>query len=126
MKCIECGREIEDNKKFCKYCGAPVKQQSDSAEKLADATKCQGCGATLKPGTAFCTQCGTPVSKKSNSNVNVPVKTDKPKKSGNKVGKIIIAIITIIAILLIGFIGYYFANQYGLFNKDVKEPREKD
>ena len=56
MKCIECGREIEDNKKFCKYCGAPVKQQSDSAEKLAGATKCQGCGETLKPGTAFCTQ----------------------------------------------------------------------
>lgn len=26
---------------------------------------------------------------------------------------------------MIGFIGYYFANQYGLFNKDVKEPREK-
>lgn len=125
MKCIECGREIEDNKKFCKYCGAPVKQQSDSAEKLAGATKCQGCGATLKPGAAFCTQCGSPVSKKSNSNVNVPVKTDKPKKSGNKAGKIIIAVITIIAILLIGFIGYYFANQYGLFNKDVKEPREK-
>ena len=125
MKCIECGREIEDNKKFCKYCGAPVKHQSNPAEKLASTTKCQRCGATLKLGTAFCTQCGTPVSKIANPNINVPEKRDKPKKGGNKVGKIIIAIITIIAILLIGFIGYYFADQYGVFDKDVKESSEK-
>lgn len=93
MKCIECGREIEDNKKFCKYCGAPVKQQSDSAEKLAGATKCQGCGATLKPGTAFCTQCGSPVSKNSNSNVNVPVKTDKPKKAEIRLERLLLQLL---------------------------------
>lgn len=58
MKCIECGREIEDNKKFCKYCGAPVKQQSDSAEKLAGATKCQGCGATLNQVLLFVLSAG--------------------------------------------------------------------
>ena len=120
MKCIECGREIEDNKKFCKYCGAPVKQNNALDEKLVFVKKCQGCGATLKPGVAFCTQCGTPVSKTANSNVSVPEKVDKPKKGGNKVGRISIVII-IIAILLIGFTGYYFANQYGL----LKESKEK-
>jgi len=79
----------------------------------------------LKAGTTFCTQCGTHVSKNANPNINVPEKREKPKKGRNKVGKIIIAIITIIAILLIGFIGYYFADQYGMFDKDVKESREK-
>ncbi len=125
MKCIECGREIEENKKFCKYCGAPVKQQNHSDEKSKFVTRCKGCGATLKPGVAFCTQCGTSVSETTNSNVNESVKVDKPKKGGNKTGKIIIAIITIIAILLVSFIGYYFANQYELFDKDVKESKEK-
>ena len=125
MKCIECGREIEDNKKFCKYCGALVKQNKDLNEKIVFATKCQGCGANLKSGAAFCTRCGTPVSKISNSNINILTEADKPNKGRIKVGKIIIAVITIIAMMLIGFIAYYFASQYGLFDKNIKESKEE-
>ena len=33
-------------------------------------------------------------------------------------GKIVILIITIVALLLIAAVGYYFADQYGLFNKE--------
>ena len=25
MKCSNCGKEISDGQKFCKYCGAPIK-----------------------------------------------------------------------------------------------------
>jgi len=35
MKCTECGREIGDNQKFCKYCGAPVKQIIVSVENTS-------------------------------------------------------------------------------------------
>lgn len=125
MLCKACGKEIDANKKFCKHCGTPIKQSEDIGHLANQTLRCAQCGATLKAGTTFCTQCGTHVSKNANPDINVPEKREKPKKGRNKVGKIIIAIITIIAILLIGFIGYYFADQYGMFDKDVKESREK-
>lgn len=120
MKCTECGREIGGNQKFCKYCGAPVKQIHVSVENTDQTMKCKGCGAVLKPGTAFCTQCGTPVS----PTANVPVAKENVKAKGSKAGKIIIAVITVIALLFIGFICYYFADQYGIFDRDGKEKME--
>lgn len=119
MICAKCGREIGDNKKFCKYCGASVKQVIDSAKNTSQTKKCRGCGAILKPGTAFCTQCGTPVSA---ADVKVSTTKEKNKPKGGKAGKIKIAVITIIALVLVAFAGYYFADQYGLFDRDTKEP----
>ncbi len=119
MKCTECGREIGDNQKFCKYCGAPVKQVVSFAESTSQVKKCRGCGAILKPGTAFCTQCGIPVS---DAEVKVSTTKEGNKPQGGKAGKIIIAVITIIVLVLVAFVGYYFADQYGVFNRDTKEP----
>ncbi len=81
--------------------------------------KCKGCGAILKPGTAFCTQCGTPVSA---ADVKASTVKEKNKPKGGKAGGIIIAVITIIALVLVAFVGYYFADQYGLFDWSTKEP----
>lgn len=122
MKCAECGREIVENQKFCKYCGAPVKQIHVSTENIGQTMRCRGCGAVLKPGTAFCTQCGVPVS----SIVNVPVTKENVKTKGSIAWKIIIAVITVIALSLVVFIGYYFADQYGIFERDREEKMETD
>lgn len=119
MKCIECGRDINDNQKFCKYCGFPVKQVTFSAGNMDKSKKCKRCGAVLKPGTAFCTQCGNLVSA---AEAKVPMATEKNKAKGGKVGKIIIAVTTIISLALVVFIVCYFADQYGVFNGDKKEP----
>lgn len=32
MKCTECSNEISANSKFCKYCGAPVRQLTEKTE----------------------------------------------------------------------------------------------
>lgn len=118
MKCTECGRDISDNQKFCKYCGASVRQVTFSADNMDKLKKCKSCGAVLRSETAFCTQCGKLVSA---AEVKVPINTERNKAKGDKAGKIIIAITTTISLVLVVFIVCYFANQYGVFNRDKKE-----
>ena len=122
MKCAECGREIVENQKFCKYCGAPVKQIHVSTENIGQTMRCKGCGAVLKPGTAFCTQCGVSVP----STVNIPVTKENVKTKGSIAWKIINAVSTVIALSLVVFIRYYFADQYGIFERDREEKKETD
>ena len=56
MKCNECGRIIDGNMKFCKYCGASI----DGMHMLpsSNGQVCKRCGAFIKNGNTFCTQCG--------------------------------------------------------------------
>ncbi len=61
MECPVCGRTIQNNTKFCKYCGnALIKAHP----KQSNTQLCPLCGTSLKPGISFCTQCGTPVIQK--------------------------------------------------------------
>lgn len=39
MKCAECSNEISANSKFCKYCGAPVRQLTEKTENNKDVLK---------------------------------------------------------------------------------------
>lgn len=118
MKCTECGREIGDNLKFCKYCGAPVKIP-DASATAAYTMKCKACGAAIKEGSTFCTQCGTPVTAgvpgSGGSGQSLP-KSWKPK--GRKNWKLAFASAGMIALLLAGFAAYYYVDTYGLLNKD--------
>ena len=120
MRCIEGGREIGENLKFCKYCGAPVK--AASLNIVDDTIKCKACGAPLKQGVAFCTQCGTPVNGDSAASVKPDVskkeKSSKGKSGG--VGKILIAVLTIVSILLVGFLAYYFLGKSGILGKHAE------
>lgn len=76
--CIKCGKELEQNNKFCKYCGTPVKQNSSQKPLQTNISSpvmhtvnesdfgktcnfCRKCGAKLKPGVKFCEKCGSSV-----------------------------------------------------------------
>lgn len=76
MKCTNCGKEITDGQKFCKYCGAPVKIQATTDNPKVKI--CSKCGAPIKDGFAFCDQCGTPIDG-----------PEKPRKKGIGIGKVL-------------------------------------
>lgn len=79
--CRKCGKELEPNNKFCKYCGTPVQQNEAakpiqpeiSSQKLQEAADseintnrnfCIKCGAQLRRGVKFCEKCGSPVTQR--------------------------------------------------------------
>ncbi len=126
MICIECGREIPDNLKFCKYCGAPVKQKTMTG--AASGSFCKGCGSPLKEGVVFCTQCGTPVGGTSEPIINRKYDKQSVSKKGNEkkdktgnVAKIFIGVLTGISLFLVGFIVIYFVNKMDGNNYIPKE-----
>ncbi len=49
MICQECGKEIRDGQKFCKYCGS----------RLSEPVICISCGKENKQGQKFCKYCGS-------------------------------------------------------------------
>ena len=52
--CPKCKGELKDTAKFCKFCGANLKEYEEKAVKY-----CSECGAELDGG-AFCSECGAP------------------------------------------------------------------
>ena len=52
MKCEKCGKEIDDNAKFCCFCGS----------KVPDKIFCPQCGQKLPAGAVFCSACGKKIS----------------------------------------------------------------
>lgn len=61
IRCTNCGKELNENAKFCRQCGTAVPDEKPTAGF------CRICGAPRRPGAAFCLQCGTPVAKKETS-----------------------------------------------------------
>ena len=49
MRCQRCGRELDDDARFCPGCG------------LAVEARCKACGASLESDARFCKHCGTAV-----------------------------------------------------------------
>lgn len=46
MRCQNCGRELDDDERFCAGCGTPA------------GLRCDGCGRALDGDEAFCPGCG--------------------------------------------------------------------
>jgi hypothetical protein len=46
MRCLKCGRDNREGRKFCAACGAPL------------VVTCPKCGATNQPEERFCGECG--------------------------------------------------------------------
>lgn len=64
MICFECGKEIAEGKKFCKYCGARLE------------FKCPECGHSVDEDSLFCDECGA---KLDFSSKQKPEKAPAPK-----------------------------------------------
>lgn len=68
--CPNCGSKIEDNARFCSYCGQPtssisnvVKSQSENTQPL----NCPRCGAPINSYAAVCGACGCEINSKTQS-----------------------------------------------------------
>lgn len=56
MFCLNCEKELEDDARFCGYCGYEVIKEKDS--DAITTTLCPNCGAELEEDAVFCTKCG--------------------------------------------------------------------
>ncbi|MCL1849792.1 MAG: zinc ribbon domain-containing protein [Bacteroidetes bacterium] len=64
MFCINCGKKLPDDAKFCSGCGKRVETKE---EKIINTVPiCSSCGEELKPGNKFCIKCGQPVEESKN------------------------------------------------------------
>ena len=54
-RCNKCGAEIDDESKFCPYCGADLNSSTLNSEKEE---QCLNCGFFLKPYQKYCPNCG--------------------------------------------------------------------
>lgn len=59
MKCVNCGKEINDNSNFCEFCGF----------KIVKNNFCGNCGSKLDGGN-FCSGCGTRVENNNQNNLD--------------------------------------------------------
>ena len=62
MRCQQCGNDINNNAKFCKYCGNPVVERKDLLEKEENVKLCPKCGKQTRSDNLFCTNCGSSLS----------------------------------------------------------------
>jgi len=62
MFCQYCGKEIDDNVKYCTHCGKRV-VEDDSADNqpTAGLHVCPVCGSDVSPEDRFCMSCGAPL-----------------------------------------------------------------
>lgn len=51
--CTKCGKQLNENDKFCTTCGTPVENESSEPKRF-----CRQCGNLLAPGAKFCDVCG--------------------------------------------------------------------
>lgn len=111
MKCEYCGNEIDDNSKFCRYCGkeqAPIKLCIKCGKELGLEDKwCRYCGAEqskLDVAESFDTPNIGRLSDDENQVINDAIKgVDKRKNLFGK--KSLIAIVITIIIVAIGLVG---------------------
>lgn len=119
MHCTKCGKMIPDGKKFCIYCGSPVKvtqtnQDKDNPnsgvviEQTVNAQKekgrigvsvfCTKCGKSIPDGKNFCVYCGAPIRERI-----IETKPNDQKKKSRKKGVIAAGLIAAALLLVAGF-----------------------
>lgn len=80
--CPNCGRENEDEYKYCLGCGTvlprPVAEESET-----ETLECSNCGAEIPPNFKFCGECGTPVQQTATKEANRPTNPEPPPVSSD-------------------------------------------
>lgn len=72
MKCVNCGKEINDNSNFCEFCGS----------KIVKNNFCGNCGTKLDGGN-FCSGCGAKVENNNQNNLDT---VNSMNQMNNQVG----------------------------------------
>jgi len=77
MFCINCGKELPDDAKFCSGCGKQIEVKKE--ETVNTVPVCSSCGEKLISGNKFCTKCGATIEGLSNNqnNSNEATKEDQ-------------------------------------------------
>ena len=53
MKCKNCGKKIDEDSKFCKYCGIKLSKKINKKS-----LNCNECGYVIIGDSHFCSHCG--------------------------------------------------------------------
>ena len=107
-KCIECGRENDEDVRFCGFCGKKIQEVLETPEivNVPKQSKCMTCGNGNPEDAQFCEFCGTKIHENSvmpNSiSIQAEAGNDEEKKKSSK-GKKVVGIVVLV-ILLIGIL----------------------
>ena len=79
--CPDCGKDVPESK-FCKNCGAYIKDVKSPAEPSDKFGFCSNCGHELDGEYSFCPECGADISSKDEVNATDVTETEEsPMKS---------------------------------------------
>ena len=127
--CKKCGAQLQEGKKFCADCGAPVEIPAPAA-----ATYCRKCGAQLQDGKKFCAECGAPVN--AQEPLAAPASAPAPKAAAKPAKKkktgLILGIIAAILVLAVAAgvaawqLGYLDFGGTEEEDEEVVEKKDKD
>ena len=132
MRCEECGREVSDEMKFCKFCGAPVVrhetvrlQKDVDPRQETDQIQCPSCGGMVWKAGSFCPSCGYALrpggTQRSRDTVHSPVdETPRQESSSWKA----LAIIGILLALVAAALLIFFVVTGHLGQKEQEETAE--
>lgn len=134
MNCPACNKEINDNAKFCKYCGKKI----DSAKSIPEVTedivveevlfiKCPSCGKDMHHHKAFCTNCGSALNKLDDKKpVEYNLKNETSERQNKKRFKIILCIVLILIIAGVVVTTLHFKNSNINKAENVVENSDED
>ena len=94
MKCLNCGKQIDDDSKFCPFCGKSIIKE----------LICPNCGLSNSVSARFCKECGTALTKKEelkeNSNQDQKAAPKAKNKDPKRTKEIVKNICSITAMVL--------------------------
>lgn len=139
--CINCGKELVADAKFCGHCGTPhidIKNNGRKQEWAGKVIKCPSCGAEVSSFTAICSSCGHEINSQQVSlslsklihNLDEieraismePLPTDKGWKTWSNKGRVLWLLINLVTFFVPIALKYTFPAIKRMFvKKDIKK-----
>lgn len=121
--CPNCGKEYEENAKFCTYCGTKIENEKAS-DSFVKTRFCSNCGSKVNENDNNCSMCGSNLNNNAQSNINnsssqkvygqnIQSNANKKSESGTAVAALILTIMGMLSCIfpllilgiIFGFIG---------------------